>query len=203
MARITLIGLSGGIGGGKSTVAGMFARLGACVMDADRIAHAALEQPRIIKEVIKNFNCNGLLDENRRLSRKTLAGLVFKDRKNLLKLNRIVHPFVLKTINKTIRNLNNSRNPSVAVIDAPLLFETGLDRLCDILVFVDTPPEKRLKRIKTERKWDNKQIVMREKHQFSVGYKKRHSQIIIDNSGALPKTFQQVKNIFNFISHTL
>lgn len=203
MARLTLIGLSGGIGGGKSTVAGMFVRLGACVMDADRIAHAALEQPRIIKEVIKNFNCNGLLDEKYRLSRKTLAGLVFQNRKNLLKLNRIVHPFVIKTLTKTIRNLRNSRNLSAAVIDAPLLFETGLDRLCDILIFVDTPPGKRLKRLKTARKWDKNQIVMREKHQFPVGYKKRHSQIIIDNSGTLPKTYQQVKNIFNFVSHTL
>lgn len=203
MARLTLIGLSGGIGGGKSTVAGMFAKLGACVIDADRIAHAALEQPRIVKEVIKNFNCSGLLDEESRLSRKTLAGLVFQDKRNLLKLNRIVHPFVLKTITKTVRNLKNRRNPSVAVIDAPLLFETGLDDLCDILVFVNTPPEKRLKRIKTARKWDKNQIVMREKHQFPVGYKKRHSQIIIDNSGALPETFRQVKNIFNFMSHTL
>ena len=96
-----VIGILGGIGSGKSTVAAEFGKLGCAVIDADRIAHEMLDEPTVKKQIIETFG-NSILDSNSRIDRAKLANLAFADADSLAKLNAIVHPPVLAEVERRI-----------------------------------------------------------------------------------------------------
>jgi dephospho-CoA kinase len=119
-----IIGLTGGIGSGKSTVAGFLAELGAVVLDADKIGHEILETDKEVKQEIIDYFGKQVLDVNGEISRKKLADIVFKDRESLIKLNLITHPSIHRRIQGTL-DAYQQQGVQVVVIDAPLLIEAG------------------------------------------------------------------------------
>ena len=139
---MTVIGVTGSSGSGKSTLTGVFARHGALICDADAIYHRLLAESAEMRDALTAEYGEGILSGNR-IDRKKLGAVVFSDSEKLLKLNSLTHPFVIAEI---VRMLETTE-ASLAVVDAPLLFESGLDGVCDVTVGVLAPWEARLARI--------------------------------------------------------
>lgn len=177
-----VIGLVGGIGAGKSTVAQIFAHLGCLVIDADRDAREALHREDVVKELVSWWG-DGMLGSDGRPDRAKIAEIVFKDPSQRTRLEGLVHPIVKNDRLLTIARARQEGRPAV-IIDAPLLFEAGSDKDCDAVVFVDAPPEQRLARVLV-RGWSSEELARREAAQLQLAEKRARSAVIIENSGTL------------------
>lgn len=177
-----VIGLVGGIGAGKSTVAQIFAHLGCLVIDADRDAREALHREDVVKELVSWWG-DGILGSDGRPDRAKIAEIVFKDPSQRTRLEGLVHPIVKNDRLLTIARARQEGRPAV-IIDAPLLFEAGSDKDCDAVVFVDAPPEQRLARVRA-RGWSSEELARREAAQLQLAEKRARSAVIIENSGTL------------------
>src|SRR4051812_27885480 len=136
-----IIGLLGGIGSGKSTIARLFAQEGCAVIDADALAHEVLQTPDVQNE-LRAWLGDAIFDSSGptpRINRKALATQVFQQPDKLHRLNRIIHPRVGKRRDELMRIYLNDPQVKAIVWDTPLLIEVGLDRDCDVLVFVNVP----------------------------------------------------------------
>lgn len=189
--RIT-IGITGGVSSGKSVVAKSFRRLGATIIDADKIAHRLLSQSDVKKECMKKWGDDIL--KNGSVNRVKLGQIVFNDNKSLDALMKILHPRIKKEIYDKIK-----KSRGVVVIDAPLLVESGLLNICDYMVFVKSSLTRRIKMAKNRHGWTRSQLLKREKFQAPLAYKIKIADYVIDNTGTLKNTKNQVEMIFNHI----
>ena len=189
--RPVIIGITGGIGSGKSTIARMLADLGADLVDADAIAHEALRRDDV-EDAIRSewgpdvFGLDGEVD------RKALAKIVFAEGGRIERLEAIVHPPVIEHIR---RQLAVSTAPAV-VIDAPLLTETKLNEQCDAVIFVDAPDDERQRRIE-HRGWSADELHNREARQQPLIEKRKLSHYVIENGNTLSATQEQVVEFWN------
>lgn len=190
-----VVGVTGVFGSGKTTVCGILNSLGAEVVDADQLAHRLLRQGTPThKEVVAVFG-EAILNKKRGIDRKNLAQRVFPDKKMLLKLNKILHPGIIKMIKKRIRH----SQAKIVVLDAPLLLEAGLGNSVDSLVVVKISKVKQMERIKKRDHLRVKDIVRRTQSQMPLSQKMRLADFIIDNGDCLAKTRKQVENIWKRI----
>lgn len=142
-----LIGLTGGSGSGKTTVANLFCKFGAVVIDADEIARqVVLPGTKALRQIETVFG-EAYLQKDGTLNRRQLGRLVFSDAEELHRLNEIMIPAILAEIQNQIATLKQQQIP-VVVLDAPLLFDYGLDAICDVVIIMNTPLEIRLERLK-------------------------------------------------------
>jgi len=187
-----VVGLLGGIGSGKSTVASLLAESGAEVVDADRLAHQVLRTPSARSRVVSRFG-SGVLGPDGEVDRKRLGDVVFSDRRSLEDLNAIIHPAVIEEVLARVRShrAGARRSPGGAegllVLDVPLLSESSLRNDCDALVFVDADREVRRERLRA-RGWDESEMERRESFQASLEEKRGMAGFRIDNSGSLADT---------------
>ena len=187
-----VIGLTGGLATGKSTVAAMFAKLGASVINADKIAHDQLRPGTPVgRAVVKLFGTEAM--KRGRVNRKAIAARVFKDRSLLNALNRIVHPHVRTAITKEIERLKRIRPKGKVILDVPLLFESGLDELTDTTVVVRSSRGKQISRAKRKLNITAQEARRRIQAQMPLREKIRKADIIIDNNGTINQTKKQVK----------
>ena len=184
------------MGTGKSTVAGFFARFGVRVIDADRIAHLGMEpHSNVWKKLINAFGREILID-NDRIDRKKLAEIVFtRESRKLKELNAIIHPEVLAAIHSKIAEAEREGIPAV-VIDAPLLIESGLEKVCDKIIVVTAGREVQKKRIRAAGKFSYGEIRARTSFQLSPDEKKKKADYIVDNGSSLENTQRQVSEIW-------
>ncbi|GAG92816.1 unnamed protein product, partial [marine sediment metagenome] len=131
-----IIGIIGGVGSGKSTVAAEFTKLGCKVVDADKIAHDLLEEKAAREKIIDLFG-EIVLDSTGKIDSKKLADIVFADADKLSSLNKIIHPLVLGRAEELIKQYNSQNEVKAIVLDMPLLVEVGWAKRCDKLIFVD------------------------------------------------------------------
>lgn len=142
---MTVIGITGPTGAGKTTALNELAKLGGCLLDADAIYHKLLESDIALQlELEERFG--HMLDEEGRFDRKKLGGVVFHDSAALADLNGISHRYVIEELKRRLDGARAEPRPAAA-IDAIALFDSGADRLCDVTVAVTAPPELRVKRI--------------------------------------------------------
>ena len=147
-----VVGITGGIGSGKSIVAGIFHALGIPVYDADHAARKLYEtNATLLKKITEEFGVE-ILDSKGKLDRKKLASIVFEDENNLKKLNKIVHPLVKKDF-KDWKELHHA-SPYL-IKEAAILFESGTDKDCDFVITVLAPEQLRVQRV---RQRDNRTI---------------------------------------------
>jgi len=170
-----LIGLTGGVATGKSTVAGIFRGLGVRTIDTDKIAHKLLEKPIVKKIVVRLFGTS---------DRKKLARIVFNDPKKRRKLEKILHPLIFKGVKRVAKG--------VVIIEVPLLFEAGWDKYFDKTIVVSCS-------VAVQRKRCPKKFLNRIKTQMPLAKKKKRADFVINNSGSKIKTKRQVKRIFDEI----
>lgn len=142
MKQSKVIGLTGGSGSGKSSVAAALEKAGARVIDCDKIAHENMRKGGIAYgEIVSAFG-NDILLENGEINRKKLGSIVFSDKTQLEVLNKITHKHILDRVKELV-----CQGGDTVVIDAPLLRQTGLDRLCDEVWITDAPYDVRVQRI--------------------------------------------------------
>lgn len=177
-----VIGLVGGIGSGKSTVAQAFAALGCLVIDADRDAREAMQRDDVIKEVVSWWG-SGVLNAAGKVDRAKVAEIVFKDPSQRTRLESLIHPLIKSDRLLVIARARQEGRPAV-VLDAPLLFEAGSDKDCDVVVFVDTPLATRLARV-AARGWSPEELARREAAQMPLDQKRARCPIVIQNHGSL------------------
>ena len=182
-----MVGLAGGVGSGKSTVAAIFIKQGARGIDADALGHRVLDLPRVRAALARDWGRDILRDG--RVDRAALARLAFRSRKDVARLNRRVHPEILREIRRRI-----ARARGWVVLDAALLFETGADALCDKIVFVSAPRALRARRVRS-RGWGPEELRRRERFQLPVVYKKKKADYVIDNAGPASRTEAQIRTI--------
>ncbi len=182
-----MVGLAGGVGSGKSTVAAFFRNWGARVLDADAIGHRVIEQPGVKARLVRAWG-PGIL-RGARVDRSRLAREAFRSRDTARRLNRLVHPGILREIRRRI-----ARARGWVVLDAPLLFEAGAHRLCDRVVFVDAPRDLRHRRA-AARGWTPAEAARRERFQWPLARKKSMADYVIDNAGPKSRTTDQARKI--------
>jgi dephospho-CoA kinase len=185
-----IIGLTGGIGSGKTTVAGIFSgKFGIPVYHADDRAKELMHTPSLRKQIEKLFGEKSY--ENGRLNREFLASIVFNDRKALDKLEKIVHPVVQKDFKKWI---TRQQTPYVLLENA-ILFESGMNRLCDYIIFVDADKDLRIKRLKKRNNWSDAQIEARMKNQQTEKEKLKKSHYVIKNNNKIDDILKDIERL--------
>lgn len=188
------VGLTGGIGCGKSTVAAMMREFGCHVIEADPMAHKLIEpgQPAF-QEVIRAFGPE-ILHADGRVDRAKLGAMVFADVDKLLRLNAIVHPRVLKELERQFSEFACANPAGVAVVEAALLVEAGYVKHLDRLVVAWCKPEQQRERLQT-RGMSREQIEQRLATQMPLEEKRRRADDVVDCSGSLEETRAQVERL--------
>lgn len=193
-----VIGITGGICSGKSTVASLLGRLGCKVIDADEIAHKMLEKNEIKKKVVNRFG-QGILTPAGKISRRKLAEIVFRNKAELSKLTGILHPPVLVQIKGLIKKYNRQNAIKAIVLDMPLLAEAGWEKRCDYVIFVDCRQALRVKRAEKTGLFNENGLKIRENFQFSLDKKVKIADNAVDNNNGVSSLKKQVKKIFTKI----
>ena len=194
---MVVIGVTGGVGTGKSTVAKMFEQLGAAVLDADAIAHRVMEPKRLAwRQIVKAFG-ERILNDDQTVNRSRLASIVFQDEQSRRRLERIVHPQVLRHIKQQLHRLRRSRRIRAVVLDVPLLVEVGAQDLVDALVVVTAPQELQRERLTRKYGWSAEEARARIAAQWELSAKVALADQVVDNSDGVDATRTQVKRIWN------
>ncbi|MFT5169651.1 MAG: dephospho-CoA kinase [Candidatus Omnitrophota bacterium] len=189
-----IIGLTGSVATGKSTVATMFKELGAKIIDADKIVHDLLKNNVTCKKEIA-CTFKNVLNEESNIDRKALAQSVFNNITKLRKLERIIHPRVRREINKQLKRYK-TRKIKVVVLDIPLLFEGKYHKITDSNVVVKATQELQIKRVIKRLNISKSEALQRIRTQMTIQHKIRLADHVIDNRGTITQTKKQVKHIF-------
>lgn len=190
------LGISGGIGSGKSTAAKMFADLGAVHIDADAIAKEVLEPGQLGYETALDQFGDSILDSSGHIDRKELAKLVFNDPAKLAQLEAIVHPAVIARVTQIRESLPES---TIVLYDTPLMLEKGLQEQFDKVIMVLAPVESRESRL-LERGLSKPDITARMRNQVSDQERKEAADFILVNDGSLAQLRSQVEQVWQAIS---
>jgi len=196
-----IIGLTGGIVSGKSTVAKMFQKLGAKIIDADRIGHEViLPNKPAWRKLIKSFG-KGILKEDLTIDRKKLGNLVFNDKKLLKKLNEITHPEIKEIIIKEINKFkdDNRLYNKIMIIDAPLIYEASMDYLMEKIILVQLNEKEQIKRLAIRNIFTREESLKRINSQIPNKEKTEKADYIINNNNSVEKTKEQVIKIWQEI----
>lgn len=195
-ARPIVIGLAGGIGAGKSAAAGALASLGCLVLDADREAKAALRRPDV-RDALVGWWGASVLDAAGAIDPPAVARIVFADEAQRKRLEALVHPIVVRAHDESIADAAR-RAVGCVVIDAPLLFEAGLDTRCDAVIFIDAPPEERRRRAAT-RGWGPGELDLRENSQMPLEIKRRRADYVVVNDAGQGELLARLRDVLEAI----
>ncbi len=198
-----VLGVTGGPATGKSLVAREFARLGAALIDADAVAREVVRPGTpVYCEVVRAFGTK-ILCPNGKLDRKALGRIVFSDYTRLEELTAITHPEILRIIRERIRALLADDATSVIVLDAPLLFESGLDAEMDMVVVVYVDEKVQLRRLMARDGLTEKDALRLIGAQMPLEEKKKGADLLIDNNGRPEETIREVQKIYEKLPYFL
>lgn len=187
-----VVGLVGGIGAGKSTVAAALARHGGRVVAGDPLGHEALEHPDIKARILDVWGGREVVTPDGKIDRKRLGRIVFPSPVERSRLEHLVHPYIEGRIREEIAKLDADPAVKFVVLDAAVMLEAGWDGLCDKLVFVDAPRDVRLSRVRAQRGWTAADLANREAVQMPADKKRERADAVVENGGAPEHTAAQV-----------
>ncbi len=190
MSRPYLIGLTGNIACGKSTVLRELGRLGAAVLDADEVAHRAMRRGTAVHRAIVAAFGKGILRPDGEIDRRALGEIVFADPQALARLEAIVHPAVLACTEEWLAQVREE----VAVVDAIKLIEAGIADRCDEVWVVTCPEEEQLRRLMEYRGWSREEALLRIRAQPPQEEKVARADVVIDNRGTPEEARAQVRS---------
>ncbi len=176
-----LVGVTGGIGSGKSMVCGEFRELGRSVLNADDIARKILDTDERVKRRVQETFGPGAYLVGGELDRKNMAAMVFANPRLRKKLNAIVHPEVFRAIEEMTRALPPGQRKPYLIVEAALIYESGYDRTLDCVVVVDAPEETRIARIMQRDSCSREDVLRRIRSQMSARVKAARADFLIVN----------------------
>lgn len=190
------VGLTGGIASGKSTVAAMFVALGAHLVDTDRLARQVVEPGSpALTEIVAAFG-SGVLGPDGGLDRRRVRELVFGDEAARKRLNAIAHPRIAALAAAELARWAKADPGGVALVDVPLLFESGWQARYPTVVLVYVPPAVQLERLMARDQVDRTAAEMALRAQMDIEQKRELAQFVVDNSGSLADTHSQVRAVW-------
>jgi dephospho-CoA kinase len=190
------IGLTGGIASGKSLVAELFRRLGAVVIDSDRIAREVVEPGTTGCQLVVAEFGQDILAPDGTIDRAKLGSIIFSDRERRNTLNAILHPLIINTIRERIAALGRKYPGALVVADIPLLIECGLQHEFDAVIVVWSPVELQRKRLMERDGLGAAEAQQRIDAQMALNEKQTHATFVVKNDGSEKQTEEQVKKIF-------
>ncbi len=191
-----IVGLTGGIASGKSTVARIFQELGAYVIDADELARRVVAPGTPgWREVVETFG-EGYLTPDGDIDRKRLAGLVFRDYHAKRRLEAIIHPKVIQLRREITEGILREDPGALIIFDVPLLIESGLHKNMDRVIVVWVPTEVQIARLMDRDGLDLQGAEQRLRNQMPLNEKLPFAHYVVDNSGTLQETRKQVEKIY-------
>jgi len=190
-----VIGLTGGIACGKSTASAYLKELGACIVDTDGISRATTKKGgKGYYAVLEHFG-RDLLLENGEIDRRKLGGIVFADEKKRQELNALIHPIVIEESKEQMQAARDA-GYKVCILDVPLLFESGMETLCDETWLVYVPREEQIRRINERDGLEEKAAAARIDSQMPLEEKMRRADRAIDTSGTIEETQAKLKTLW-------
>jgi dephospho-CoA kinase len=186
-----VVGLTGGICSGKSTVAAMFERLGAIVIDADRVAHELQVPGQLLFQAIVAAFGQQIVGEDGRIDRRRLGAIVFSDPKARARLEEILHPTIVEECERRIQQAGAS-GAAVCLLDAALLIESGRHARFDGMILVEASEAVQLERLMARMGLSREEAMQRIRSQVPLEEKRRHAKFVIENGGSLEETERQV-----------
>ena len=194
-----LIGITGGIACGKTEVAKVFQKKGAVVLSGDRIGKEVVEKNReILKELVRAFGPE-ILNKSGNLNRRKLGEIAFASKKNKEKLNRIVHPVLLRVLEKRIEDFRKKKYKGIVAIDAALIVEWNLQKQLDYLVFVQTKRENKIKRLQEQKGYSRREALNRIKSQLPESVKMKLADFVIRNDKGLAELGKRANQVWDKI----
>lgn len=203
--KLKVIGLTGGIGTGKSTAAEFLKKKGFAHIDADEISRKLTSCGSPLLQILNHvFGPEGemgdsktrILKDDGSLDRKGLAAIVFSDRKKTEKLNELMFEAIIQEIDKQLTEACKNDSFTAVLLDAPLLFEAGLESRCDMVVLLVADMEVRIKRVCSRDNMTADEVRNRIKQQMSDEEKIKKSHIIVENSGTLDMLTEKLEKVY-------
>jgi dephospho-CoA kinase len=188
-----IIGIAGGIAAGKTFIAQLFAEAGCMVISSDEIVRQAYKDPIIIAQIKKWWGLM-VFSPGGEIDRAAVARKIFSMPEERRRLEQLIHPYANQIRERMMQQAAADPQVKAFVWDTPLLFETGLDKLCDKVVFVDVPRETRLKRVHESRGWGPTELEERENLQMSLDNKRGISDYVIVNTADADSARGQVRD---------
>jgi dephospho-CoA kinase len=193
-----IVGVTGSVGTGKSTVTRFFRDLGACTIDWDELARKVTRpHSKAWKEIVEYFG-KGILNDDLTIKRQELADLVFSDKEKLAKLNQIVHPEVFQQDERMTNEIKSLDPDALIIKDIPLLFELTRPIYVDKIVVVSASEQTQLRRLE-EKGMNRKDARSRIKSQLPLEKKIKSADFVINNDGPLEETKKQVEKIYSLL----
>lgn len=192
-----IIGLTGSIGSGKSTVSNILKKKNINIIDADKISRKIFDDKKALDAVVECFGSE-ILNSDKVLDRKKLGSIVFSDKDKLKKLNSITHPIIINKIKISIDKLKK-QGKKIVVLDAPLLIEANLIDLVDILLLIICNEKIQVERIVKRDNIKKEDAILRIRSQMSLDDKKKYADYIIDNSYNQNKLKLEVEKFCNYV----
>ena len=189
---MNVVGLTGGIACGKSTVAAMLVQKGALLIDADRLSREVVEPGSRAREEIVRWLGDSIIDKEGKLDRKKIASIVFNDEKSLAKLNSIIHPRVLELFYQKSSELGRKYPGRLLIWDIPLLFEAGYEDRVDYIVVVACKEEIQIERISERNGLSREEALKRIRSQMELKKKIEKADYVIYNNGTRDLLKKQV-----------
>lgn len=194
-----LFGVTGGIACGKTEVSKVFQKKRAIILSGDQIGKEVVEKnKKVLKELVKIFG-QKILNKNKNLNRRKLGEIAFASDESKEKLNRIIHPYLLRELRKRIESLKNKNYEGMVVIDAALIVEWGLQKELDYLIFVESKKEDKIKRLQNQKSYSRKEALDRIKSQLPEITKKRLADFVIKNDKGLKELKRKAENVWERI----
>ena len=195
-AAMILVGLTGGVATGKSTVAKMFKQCGAVVIDADELAHAVVKPGKPAwRQIVKTFG-KAVLNPDRTLNRRELGAIVFRSHTKLRQLEHIIHPRVAREQMRLAKQATKKDPQAVVIYDVPLLFEVGIDKRVDNIIVVTADRNTQIARLKKRNGLSRAEAIRRIRTQMPLSKKIRLADIAIDGTLRRQDAMRTIRGAF-------
>ena len=191
-----VIGLTGGIATGKSTVSAILENAGAVIIDADRIAREAVKKGQpAYREIVEHFGETVLLPDGE-INRSVLGDIIFNAPGKKQLLNKIVHPYVRKETHRQLQQIGRTEPNAIVILDIPLLIEAEMDKDLSEVIVVFVPEHIQIERLVQRDGISEADALARVRSQMPIEEKKEKATIVVDNSGSKENTRRQTLKIF-------
>ena len=191
-----LVGLTGGVATGKSTVAKMFKRCGAILIDADKLAREVVEPGKPAwRAIVKQFG-KTVLNQNRSLDRQALGSIVFHNPQKRRQLERIIHPRVAREQQRLVRWIAKRKPQAVVIYEVPLLFEAGVDKRVDKIIVVTVDRNTQIARLKKRNGLSRAEALRRIRSQMPLAKKIQRADHVLNGTLPRPSLRKQVGQLF-------